>query len=76
LKDKTCLELIISNATTSKPLKINNVRINVVAAITTRSQWLTHQMFKERESVKAKGVEDWQQEKRLWDSFIEIVRQL
>jgi hypothetical protein len=33
-------------------------------------------MFKERELVKAKGVEDWQQEECLQDSFIEIVRQL
>ncbi len=33
-------------------------------------------MFKERELVKAKGVEDWQQEECLRDLFIEIVRQL
>jgi hypothetical protein len=33
-------------------------------------------VFKERELVKAKGVEDWQQEECLRDSFIEIVRQL
>ncbi len=33
-------------------------------------------MFKERELVKAKGVEDLQQEKHLWDSFIETLRQL
>jgi hypothetical protein len=53
-------KLVNSNATTtSKPPKINNVPINVVAVITIRSQQLTHQMFKERESIKAKGVKDW-----------------
>jgi hypothetical protein len=31
-------------------------------------------VFKERESIKNKGVEDWQQEKHLWDSFIETIR--
>jgi hypothetical protein len=31
-------------------------------------------MFKERELVKAKGIEDWQQEKRLHDLFIETIR--
>jgi hypothetical protein len=33
-------------------------------------------VFKERELVKAKGAKDWQQEKCLWDSFIETIRQL
>jgi hypothetical protein len=33
-------------------------------------------VFKEREPVKTKGVEEWQQKERLWDSYIEIVRQL
>jgi hypothetical protein len=33
-------------------------------------------MFKEREPTKMKGVEEWQQEEHLRDSFIEIVRQL
>ncbi len=33
-------------------------------------------MFKEKELAKTKGVEEWQQEERLQDSFIEIVRQL
>jgi hypothetical protein len=31
-------------------------------------------MFKERELVKAKGVEDWQQEEHLQDLFIETIR--
>jgi len=33
-------------------------------------------MFKFKKFVKAKGVEDWQQEKCLWDSFIETIKQL
>jgi hypothetical protein len=33
-------------------------------------------VFKERELVKAKGAEDWQQEEHLRDLFIETVRQL
>jgi len=33
-------------------------------------------VLKERELVKAKGIEDWQWKKRLWDSFIETIRQL
>jgi hypothetical protein len=52
------------------------VLVNVVAAITTHSELSTHQMFNERELVKAKGIEDWQQEKHLWDSFIEFAKEL
>jgi hypothetical protein len=33
-------------------------------------------VLKERELVKAKGAKDWQQEEHLWDSFIEVVKQL
>jgi hypothetical protein len=33
-------------------------------------------VLKERESIKAKGVEDWQWKEHLWDSFIETVRKL
>ncbi len=33
-------------------------------------------MFKERELVKAKGVEKWQQKKCLRDLFIEIIKHL
>jgi hypothetical protein len=33
-------------------------------------------VFKEREPVKIKGAKEWQQEKHLRDSFIEIPRQL
>jgi hypothetical protein len=33
-------------------------------------------VFKERELVKAKRAEDWQQKQRLQDSFVKIVRQL
>jgi hypothetical protein len=33
-------------------------------------------VFKERELVKTRGAKDWQQEKCLWDLFIEIVKQL
>ncbi len=50
--------------------------INVVAIVTTRNQQLKQHVFKERELVKGKGVEDRQQEKHLRDSFIEIVKQL
>jgi hypothetical protein len=31
-------------------------------------------VFKEREPIKAKRAEEWQQEKCLWGFFIEIVR--
>jgi hypothetical protein len=31
-------------------------------------------VFKERELVKAKGVEEWQQDKHLHDFFIETAR--
>jgi hypothetical protein len=33
-------------------------------------------VFKERELVKTKGVEEWQQEKHLRNFFIEIIKQL
>ncbi len=33
-------------------------------------------MFKEKELIKAKGTEDWQQKEHLWYSFIEIIREL
>ncbi len=54
------IKLISSNATiTFKPSKINNVPVNVVGIVTTRSQQLEQQVFKEREPIKAKKVEDW-----------------
>jgi hypothetical protein len=46
------------------------VLVNVVAVVTTYNEQSKQQIFKE-ELVKAKGAEDWQQEKCL---FIEIVR--
>jgi hypothetical protein len=33
-------------------------------------------VFKGRELIKAKGIEDWQQEEHLQDSFIKTIRQL
>jgi hypothetical protein len=33
-------------------------------------------VFKEREPVKVKGTEDWQEEKHLQDSFMETIREL
>jgi hypothetical protein len=44
---------------TPKPSKLD-VLINVVAIITTHNQQLEQKVLKERESIKAKGVEDWQ----------------
>ncbi len=72
-------KLVKSNATTTpkppKPLRLDNVPINVVVAITIRNQQPKQQVLKEKELIKAKGVNDWQQE-HLHDSFIEIVSQL
>jgi hypothetical protein len=49
------------NATIAlKAPKIDNVPINVVAIVTTRIQQSEHKVFKEREPVKTKGVEEWQ----------------
>jgi hypothetical protein len=31
-------------------------------------------VFKEKEPVKAKGAKEWQQEKCIWDSFIETIK--
>jgi hypothetical protein len=71
------IKLVNSNARTSpKPPKINNVPVNVVAFITTHSQQSKQHEFKKRELVKAKRIEDWQQEEHLQDSFIEMVKQL
>ncbi len=67
-------EPVNSNVTTTP--KPDNVPINVVVVVTTRSQQPKQQVLKERESIKAKGVEEWQQKKRLRNSFIEIVKQL
>jgi len=43
--------------TTLKPPKIDNVLVNIVVVITTCNQQLK-QLFEEKESVKAKGIED------------------
>jgi hypothetical protein len=48
-----------------KPPKSNNVLVNVGVVVTTHSQQLEQQVFKERESMKTKGAEDWQQEEHL-----------
>jgi hypothetical protein len=70
------IKLINFNVTiTPKPFKIKNVPVIVVVDVTTHNQQPEH-VFKEREPIKAKGAKDWQQENRLLDSFIEIVRQL
>jgi len=48
-----------SNATTiPKSPKINNVSINVIFFVTTYSEQSKQHVFKEREPVEAKGVED------------------
>ncbi len=39
--------------------------VNVVVVVTTYNEQSKQQIFKERELVKAKGAEDWQQEKCL-----------
>jgi hypothetical protein len=60
------IKLVSSNATTTpKPLKPNNVLINVVVVVTTYNQQPKQHVLKERESVQAKGVEEWQQKKHL-----------
>jgi hypothetical protein len=46
----------------------------VVVVVTIRSQQLKQKVLKEREMVKAKGVEAWQQEKCIRESFIETIR--
>ncbi len=52
---------LVSSITTPKPLKPDNVRVNVVVTITIHNQQLK-QMLKERELVKAKRTKYWQQE--------------
>jgi prephenate dehydrogenase len=59
-----------------KPLKLNNVLVNVVVVVTTHSQQLEQHVLKDRKLVKAKGAKDWQREERLHDSFVKIVKQL
>ncbi len=49
--------------TTLKLPKTNNVPFNVITIVTTCSQHSKQHVFKERELIKAKGVEDWQQKK-------------
>jgi hypothetical protein len=50
-------KIILTIAT--KNLKLNNVPVNVIPTITTCSQELEQQVFKERELVKAKAIVDW-----------------
>ncbi len=70
-------KLVSSNATTTPKLpKTNNLPINLVTIVTIHSQQSKQQVFQERELLKTKGVEEWQQEKHLQDFFIEIIRQL
>jgi hypothetical protein len=66
----------INAMTTPNLLKTNNVLVNVLGVITTHNQQLEQQVFKEKELVKAKGAEEWQQEECLQDYFIEIIKQL
>jgi hypothetical protein len=61
---------------TFKPPKLNNVPINVVVVIIICNQQPKQQVLKERELVKAKGVEDWQRGEHVHDSFIKTIRQL
>jgi hypothetical protein len=59
---------------TLKPPKTNNVLVNVIDVITIRNQQSEQQVFKERELVKIKWAEKWQQEELLWDPFIESIK--
>ncbi len=68
---------VSSNATTTfKSFKTDNVLVNVVVVVTTHNYQSKQQVLKEREPIKAKGAEDQQQKERLWDLFIETIRQL
>jgi uncharacterized lipoprotein YajG len=42
-----------------KPLKPNNVLINVVVVVNTRSQRPEQHVLKDKKLVKAKGAKDW-----------------
>ncbi len=55
-------KLVNFNATTTFKLpKIDNMPVNVVVVVTTYNQQSKQQVFKEKESVKAKKYEEWQQ---------------
>ncbi len=56
--------------TTPKSLIINIMSVNVTIVVTICNQQPEQQVFKIKELVKAKEVEDWQFKKRLQYSFI------
>jgi len=60
----------------AKNLKPNNVLINVVIVMMTCSQVLKQQVFRERESMKAKAITDCQIEEQLHDFFIHTIKEL
>jgi hypothetical protein len=54
--------------------KKNDVAINMVLAITTRSQILKKVVFKEKEPFKNKSLVDWQEEEKLQCLFEEAIK--
>ncbi len=60
--------------TTPKLSTIDNVSVNLLDVVTTCNQQSKQQVFKEKELIKTKGVEKWQQKKCLQKKFIEIIR--
>jgi hypothetical protein len=51
---------------------VNAVDVNV----TTRSKVTEERVFKDREPRKIKSVPDWEKEKRLKQSMVEIIQQI
>ncbi len=63
------------NITTSKSLKPNNVPINVMVVVIIHSQVLEWQVLRDQEPIKAKETNDWEKNKKMWDSFVETIMQ-
>jgi hypothetical protein len=47
--------------------------VNMVMVVTTRNKALEEVAFQERESLKRKEPEDWQEEETFWKLMVEIV---
>jgi hypothetical protein len=61
---------------TTNPPKKENVAVNMVLAITTRTQILENVIFKEKEPLKNKRLADWQEEEKLQHSFEEAIKDI
>jgi hypothetical protein len=57
----------------TKPSKLNNVPVNVIVIVMTRSQVREQHVFRKHEPMKSKMTTNWQIERKMHDFFVHTI---